>query len=315
MRQRQKLIVIVGPTASGKSEFAVKIAQRYNGEIISADSRQVYRGLDIGTAKVPGTWKAGVFVYKKIPHHCIDFISPQKIYSVAKYQQCANAAIQRIAHRGKIPILVGGTGLWIDAVVYDWHFPHVPPNRKLRVRLERKTTPQLLAMLTKLDPNRAATIEQKNPRRLIRAIEIATALGSVPALQKDPLYDTLIFGLNPTPVILERRITDRAQKMIRAGFIAEIKKLRASRITKKRIREFGFEYRAGLDYVEGGSTIKVLGERIIYDTRAYAHRQMTWFGRNPDITWNPSAREIRKRILALVTSRLPDPIETAQKRT
>jgi tRNA dimethylallyltransferase len=170
-------------------------------------------------------------------------------------------------------------------------------------------------MLTKLDPNRAATIEQKNPRRLIRAIEIATALGSVPALQKDPLYDTLIFGLNPTPVILERRITDRAQKMIRAGFIAEIKKLRASRITKKRIREFGFEYRAGLDYVEGGSTIKVLGERIIYDTRAYAHRQMTWFGRNPDITWNPSAREIRKRILALVTSRLPDPIETAQKRT
>lgn len=291
-RARQRLIVVVGPTASGKSELAVRIAKKYNGEIISADSRQVYRGLDIGTAKVPGAWRNGIFYYKKIPHHCVDFFSPRKTYSVAEYQVCANAAVRDIAHRGKIPILVGGTGLWVDAVVYGWRLPHILPNQKLRTRLDKKSATELFAILKKLDPERAKTIEQKNPRRLIRAIEIAHAIGSVPKLKKRSPYEALWIGLNPTSATLEKRIRTRARKMVRTGLISEIKKLRALRVTIKRIREFGFEYRAGLEYLDGTLSRAELLRRITIQTRQYAKRQMTWFKRNPDIIWNPSAQRL-----------------------
>ncbi len=300
MRQRQKLIVIVGPTASGKSELAVLLAKKYNGEIISADSRQVYRGLDIGTAKVAGTWRNGIFAYKKIAHHCIGFVSPRKTYSVAQFQECAARAVRNIAQRGKIPVVAGGAGLWIDALIYDWHLPHVAPNLKLRRRLEKKSAAQLVTMLKKLNPRRAQTIEQKNPRRLIRAIEIAHALGSVPKLKKRGRYDALIIGLSPAPVVLEKQIRTRAQKMIQGGLISEIKKLRALKISTKRIREFGFEYRAGLEYLDGALSQADLLKRIAVETRQYAKRQMTWFKRNPDIIWNPPARNIQKRITAFL---------------
>lgn len=348
----QHLIVIIGPTASGKSELAVKIAQKYNGEIISADSRQVYRGLNIGTAKVKGKWhhlpfipadagiqttkrkntgfptrfaqasarrvKSGmtiqrrrkIFIYKKIPHHCIDFVSPRKTYSVAEFQQCAAKAIRAIARRGKIPIVVGGTGLWIDALVYDWRLPRVAPDKTLRTLLEKKSAAQLFAMLVKLDPRRSRTVEQKNQRRLIRAIEIARSLGSVSALEKFPAYDALWIGLNPAPATLEKRIKSRVQKMIAAGLIDEIKKLKHAHNAERRITEFGFEYRAGLDYLDGILSKIGLPERLAIETRQYAKRQMTWFKRNPDIIWNPPAREINSRI----TSLLPDPIGTGQKR-
>lgn len=311
IRQRQKLIVIVGPTASGKSELAVTVAQKYNGEIISADSRQVYRGLDIGTAKVAGVWKEGVFVYKKIPHHCIDFVSPKKTYSVAQFQQCAANEIRAISRRGKISVVVGGTALWVDALAYNWRLPHAVPNARLRNRLEKKSPAQLLAMLEKLDPKRAETVEQKNPRRLIRAIEIATALGSVPALEKFPAYDALWIGLNPPPATLEKRIKNRGQKMIAAGLVNEIKKLKRARVAKKRIHEFGFEYRAGLHYLDGTLSRNELLERIVKETRQYAKRQMTWFKRNPDIIWNPSAREMQKYIVTVFP---PDPRQTAQRK-
>ncbi len=302
MRQRQKLIVIVGPTASGKSELAIKIAKKYNGEIISADSRQVYRGLDIGTAKVNGKWKDGIFTYKKIPHHCIDFVSPAKTYSVAEFEQHAAQAIRDIAQRGKIPIVAGGTGLWVDALIYGWCLPRIAPDIKLRARLEKKTAAQLLSILKRLDQRRAETIEQKNPRRLIRAIEIARALGSVPELKKRAIYDTRIIGLNPTALILEKRIRNRSRRMIREGFISEIKKLRDINISKKRIREFGFEYRAGLEYLDGTLSQAGLLERITVQTRQYAKRQMTWFKRNPDIIWNPSAREIETGLTHFTSS-------------
>ncbi|MBI3442545.1 MAG: tRNA (adenosine(37)-N6)-dimethylallyltransferase MiaA [Candidatus Sungbacteria bacterium] len=296
MQQRQKLIVIVGPTATGKSDFAIRLAKQSNCEIISADSQQVYRGLDIGTAKVPGTWKNGVFMYRNIPHHCIDFVSPRKTYSVAEYQTCANAAIQAIAQRGKVPILVGGTGLWIDAVVYGWRFPHVAPDQKLRTRLEQKTAAELLTLLKKLDSRRAKTIEHKNPRRLIRAIEIARALGAVPKLKNRSPYDTLMMGLNPALSVLEKRIRNRTKQIIRYGLISEIKKLLASRISKKRIREFGFEYRVGLAYLDGALSKTGLLDRMTAETRRYAKRQMAWFKRKPNIIWNPSARGVQKQI-------------------
>src|SRR3989344_3066503 len=163
-----KIVVIVGPTASGKSELADALARRFGGEIISADSRQVYKGLNIGTGKVPGKWrlinlpdskrslaiwqipKAKVFMYKGVPHHCIDFVPPRKVFNAADFKKCAENAIKDITARGRTPILAGGTGFYIDTVVYDMALPEVLPNRKLRKMLEQKGPALLFAMLKKL---------------------------------------------------------------------------------------------------------------------------------------------------------------------
>lgn len=301
MSSKPKLIIIIGPTVSGKSELAVKLAKKFSGEIISADSRQVYRGLDVGTAKVPGKWKASrqarrivkntvrvksrTYIYKGIPHHCVDFVPPKKTYTVAEYKKCAEEAIEAIVSHGKIPIVVGGTGFWIDAIVYDLNLPAVPPNRELRKKLEKKTPAALLKLLKKFDPERAQTIEQKNPRRLIRAIEIAKALGRVPKLKRNSPYDTLWIGLTPSYEALPHKIKGRARDMIRCGLVNETKNLLKKGVSKKRIREFGFEYRAALDYIEKKISKKGLYERLAKDTLAYARRQMTWFKKNREIHW------------------------------
>ncbi len=292
------LIVIVGPTAAGKSELAVRLAKKFNGEIISADSRQIYRGLDIGTGKVAGKWVKknvpsskrsritwNIFIHQRIPHYCIDFVSPKKTFTVAEYKKCAETAIRDIAGRGKLPILAGGTGFWIDSVVYDLNLPAVPPNPPLRKRLEKKSARELLKILQKLDPERAETVEEKNPRRLIRAIEIAKAIGRVPKLRKRPPYRTLWIGLNPPGGVLEKRIKARIKKMIAAGLIAEVKNLLRKGLHQKRIREFGFEYRAGLAYLEGQLALAALRTKLISGSLRYARRQMRWFMHNTEIYW------------------------------
>ncbi|MDO8522708.1 MAG: tRNA (adenosine(37)-N6)-dimethylallyltransferase MiaA [bacterium] len=169
MRKKSKIIVIVGPNASGKSDFGVKIAKKVNGEIISADSRQVYKRLDIGSGKITKKEMRGV------PHHCLSIANPKKAFSAIDFKNCAEKAIADILSRGKTPIIVGGTGFYIDAALGRVKLGGVPPNHALRRKLENYSTAKLLTTLKKLDPERAKTVEQKNPRRLIRAIEIATA--------------------------------------------------------------------------------------------------------------------------------------------
>lgn len=280
-----KLIAVVGPTASGKSEYAVKVAKKVNGEIISADSRQVYRGLDIGTGKVRGRWRQGRFVYKGIPHYCIDFVSPKKTFTVQEFKKCAKAAIKDISGQGRTPVLVGGTGFWVDTVVYDLDLPEVPPDWKLRRILETKTAAGLLKILRKLDPRRAKNIEQKNPRRLIRAIEIAKALGKVPTIHKKERYKTTWIGLNPGSRALKQEITRRTAKMLKGGLISECKKLLKSKVSKKRIEEFGFEYKTILDYLDKKISREKIHPKLVRDTLKYVRRQMTWFGRNKKIRW------------------------------
>lgn len=309
--KKQKLIAIVGPTASGKSELAVKIAKKFNGEIISADSRQVYRGLDIGTGKVNGKWHTKlktknakiktttqnsppetdpprakkVFVYKGVPHYCIDYISPGRQYTVAEYKKCAEAAIRDITERGKIPVLVGGTGFWIDAVVYDLDFPRVSPNKKLREKLAKKDASELFAIIKKLDRERAETIDSKNPRRLIRAIEIAKALGRVPAIKKHYCYQVLWIGITLSKKKLRARIHRRLLNRMHQGMFAEAKKLHKNGLPWKRFYELGLEYRFCADYLRGrlakGEMIQKL-ERAIND---YARRQMVWFRPHASIHW------------------------------
>lgn len=285
MPKKQKLIVIVGPTASGKSEFAVKLAKKVNGEIISADSRQVYRGLDIGSGKVPGKWIKNKFIYKGITHYCIDFVSLKKVFTVAEYKKCAESAIQDISYRGKIPILAGGTGFWIDSLIFDLNLPEVPPNPKLRRTLEKKTTDKLLKILKKLDPRRAKTIEQKNPRRLIRAIEVAKALGKVPILKRQERFNTTWIGLNPDPETLRKRIERRATEMLKKGLLQETKKLLKKGVPRKRIKEFGFEYKTTSDYLDKKISRAEVQQGLIKETLRYARRQMTWFKRNKEIKW------------------------------
>ena len=236
---KKKLIVVLGPTASGKSGLAVKIAKRFNGEVISADSRQVYKRMDIGTGKITKKEMRG------IPHHLLDVASPKKIFTVTQYRKLAIRAIDKILKIGKLPILCGGTGFYIQAVVDGLVIPKVPPDWKLRKKLEKKSVEELYKILKKLDPKRASTIDKKNPRRLIRAIEIVKKTGKpIPALKISPLpYPVLMLGVKKSSAELKKLIEKRLVKRLKQGMISEVKKLHNSGVSWKRLDDLGLEYR------------------------------------------------------------------------
>lgn len=307
-----KLIVIVGPTASGKSELAVRLAKKFNGEIISADSRQIYCGLDVATGKVAGKRnKKGIFVYKSIPHHCIDEVNPRTQYSAAEFKICAERAIRDIAGRGKLPILAGGTGFWVDAVAHGLSLPQVRPDVILRKRLEKKGASELFRMLKKIDPARARLIDAQNPRRLVRAIEIARVLGAVPGLQKKFPFDTAWIGIRLPENILKRRIHRRLLKRMRLGMVREAQGLRKKGIPWKRFYELGLEYRFLADYLRGNISKKEMIRRIETSNWDYARRQLAWLRKNKEIRWIDDANEAEKfvrRFTPLERRRLPSAV-------
>lgn len=283
---KPKIITIVGPTASGKSDLAIKLAQKFNGEIISADSRQIYKGMDIGTGKVTKR-EQGL-----IPHHLIDVANPKRVFSVAQFQKLAQRAIKDILKRNKLPIIVGGTGQYIDTLVYNFALPEVPPNYKLRAELGKQTTEQLFARLQKLDPDRAKTIDSKNKVRLIRALEIIASLGKVPPLNTRPLplntkFEVLWLGLNPKD--LQKRIAKRLDQRFRQGMIAEVKKLRrppaGGGISWQRLYDLGLEYRWIGQYLQNKITKEEMYLGLNQAINQYSKRQMTWFKRNKEIHW------------------------------
>lgn len=280
MRQNPKLIVILGPTASGKSELAVEIARRFNGEVVSADSRQVYSGLDIGSGKITKREMRGV------PHHLLDVANPKRQFSVAQYQRLAKTSIADIAMRGKTPIICGGTGFYIQSIIDGIILPEVPPNDTLRKKLFQKNTPELFAILKKLDSRRARDIDAKNPARLIRAIEIAHALGRVPKLKtRAPYHDVLQIGITLPPDILREKIITRLTTRLRRGMIAEARHLHEKGLSWKRMKELGLEYRALADFLSKTMTRAEIEERIITESTHYAKRQMTWFRRDSRVKW------------------------------
>jgi len=285
------LLIILGPTASGKSDVAVKLAKRINGEVISADSRQVYRGLDIGTGKITKKEMRGV------SHHLLDVAAlssstnSDNQFSVVKYVEQAKQAIDNITAKGKLPIICGGTGFYIQAIVDGIILPDVPANNKLRRELAKKSVLELQAELKRLDPKRLKTIEQKNVRRIIRAIEIATVLGKVPALKKLPNDFLPIFiGMNVPPAELRRRIHARLIKRIKGGMITEAKRLHAEKprgqnISWNRMNELGLEYRYLALHLQGKLTKEDMITKLETEIWHYAKRQMTWFKRDNRITW------------------------------
>ena len=271
------VIVILGQTATGKSDLAVKIAlrlrsgpsaQKFGGEIISADSRQVYKNLNIGTGKIFKKEMQG------IPHHLLDVANVKNKFTVSEYQKLAEKKIKEIISRNKIPIICGGTGFYIDAITKGIVFPEVPPNNKLRKKLKKKSELELCKILRKLDPVRAKNIDVKNKIRLIRAIEIAKALGKVPKVtEKIPPYKFIKIGLYLPENKLKSNIEKRVKKMFQMGLLNEIKKLKKSGVSEKRLRELGFEYD------------NPTPEKVIKETLKYAKRQTTWFKRDKKIKW------------------------------
>ena len=273
--KKAQIIVILGQTATGKSALAVKIAKKINGEIISADSRQVYKGLDIGTGKISQKEMC------QIPHHLLDIANPKARFTVAEYKELADKTITDILTRGKTPIICGGTGFYINAVTKGVVFPEVPPNIKLRKILEKKTDLELFNILNKLDKKRAQNIDAKNKVRLIRAIEIAKALGKVPEIKEQiPQYKFIKIGPYLPPDKLKKKVEKRVKKMLDDGLLNEIKKLKKAGVSNKRLREFGFEY-SDPTY-----------EKVVSETLKYAKRQMVWFKRDKEIKWIDASKKI-----------------------
>jgi len=285
---KKKIIVILGITATGKSNLAVKIAKKINGEVISADSRQVYKGLDIGTGKITKKEMQGV------KHHMLDIINPKIKYTVAQYQKETISAMAEIIKSGKTPIICGGTGFYIDAITKGIIFPEVPPNKKLRKSLEKESAEKLFKILEKLDKSRAKDIKNKNEInnkvRLIRAIEIAESLGKTPKIKEIELpYKFIKIGLFLPKEKLEVKIQKRVQNMFKDGLLKEIKKLKKDGISDKRLKEFGFEY---YDPTE---------EKVIRESIKYAKRQITWFKRDKQIKWfDASKKNLEKKVLKTI---------------
>lgn len=267
----QKVIVICGPTTTGKSDYAVQLAKEVGGEVISADSRQVYRGLNIGSGKITTREMKGV------PHYLLDVANPLRTFTVAQYARLADKAIKAIVKKGKVPIICGGTGFYIDAVVYGTSFPEVKPNTTLRKKLQKYSTEALVQELKKLDPERLETIDTKNNVRIIRAIEIATALGSVPKRTRTKKYEVEWHYLDFPDDVLKQRIHDRLYKRMKAGMVKEARDLHDQGLSWKRLESLGLEYRYLALYLQNKLSKEEMLTQLETAIWHYAKRQRTWF--------------------------------------
>ena len=294
---------MIGPTSSGKSALAVELARVFNGEIVSADSRQVYKGLDIGTGKITKRETEG------IPHHLIDVANPRHIFTAAEYVKKANEAISGILKRRKLPIIAGGTAFYIDALLGAIPLARVPRNEKLRAALEKEATESLAKKLERLNPARAKTVDIKNRRRLIRAIEIAlskthadrTRVYTEKSQQK--LYNALKIGITIPKELLREKIQKRLKMRITQGMVAEARRLHTKGLSYARMEELGLEYRLLARFLQK----KITKEEMIVQLETaiwhYAKRQMTWWKRDKEILWFPlSEKEKGEAIKKTISS-------------
>ena len=286
---KSKIIGIVGPTASGKSDLAVKLARKFNCEIVSADSRQVYKGLNVGTGKITEKEMQGVC------HYLLDVANPKKKLTVTQFKKLGERAIRNIEKKNKLPIICGGTGFYVDTLLRGAEFPEVPPNPALRKKLEKLSTRELFNMLKKLDLRRSSEIDKSNPRRLTRAIEISTKLGKVPTIKNiETRYDILWIGIKPKKEILKKRIHARLLSRLRQGMIEEAKRLRKDGVSFKRMEELGLEYKYLSYFLQNKIDLKEFETSLEKEIYKYAKRQMTWFKRYKDIIWFDSSTGTNK---------------------
>ncbi len=316
-RKKQKIVAIVGPTGSGKTSLSITLAKKYNGEIISADSRQIYRGMDIGTAKTEiatsdkrqATRKdeetnnsksashVPCLVSHGVPHYCVNIKNPDEDYSVADFKQDAESAITIIAKKGKLPLLVGGTGLYIWAVLDNLDIPEVKADPELRARIEKNVQEKGLSAvfeeLLKLDPEAAYVIDPKNPRRVVRALEVAIITGkpfTAQRIKKESPYRTLKIGINPPSEVLRERINLRTDMMMKDGLLNEVRHL-VKKYGDQCVAFDAIGYREIISYLRGDISLEKSVELMKANTWRYAKRQMTWFKRDKEIHWIENPQE------------------------
>ena len=277
-----KAIVVVGPTASGKTKLGVELARKFNGEIISADSRQVFKYLDIATGK-------DLNEYGDVPYHLIDILKPSEVITVADFQKKAYSAIGKILKRRKLPIIVGGSPFYVYAITKGWQFPKIEKDEKLRKKLNKLSLQDLRNILQKIDPAAFSKIDQKNPRRLIRAIEICTLSGhnfehAKPVAQ--PWYKALLLGIKFSNEELKERIKNRLEQRLNEGMIEEVQK-----IVKKKQAAYADLERLGLEprfisyYLQKKISREQLEDLLLKNIYHFAKRQITWFGKDKKIIW------------------------------
>ncbi len=285
------VIVLLGPTGVGKTPLAVELAQALAGEVVSADSRQVYRGMDIGTAKPTPAQRAAV------PHHLLDVVDPDAVFTLADFCERARAAMEDIAGRGRLPFLVGGTGQYLAAMLEGWKVPRVPPQPELRARLcreaEEKGVEALYRRLQEVDPEAAARILPGNLRRIIRALEVYEVTGmpfSPQRGQERPPYDYLVVGLTMERPALYKRVDRRAEAMVRQGLVEEVQSLLARGYGWDLPSMSGLGYIQFRPYLEGRCSLEEALARLKYDTHAFIRHQYTWFRRLPVQRWFDAGR-------------------------
>ena len=270
--ENKQIIVVAGPTASGKSDFAVELALKYNGEIISADSRQLYKGLDIGTGKITKEEMKGV------KHYMLDVCDIDQEFSVAEYKALALPILEDIIASGKTPIICGGTGQYIDALIFTGTLPEVHPNKELRIALEQKSTNELYETLLQEDSARAQTIDKHNRVRVIRALEIINTLGTVPPQEQSSFrFPTKLYLMNPSRELLRERITLRLEKRLQIGMIQEVQNLiEEGYEDEKVLKRFGIEYFIIGEYLKHKLSLDEMKSILINKEMQYAKRQQTW---------------------------------------
>ena len=308
MERLPKLIAVVGPTASGKTALGIRIAEALAGrrgagpaaEIVSADSRQIYRGMDIGTAKPDAAERAAA------PHHLIDIRNPDEEYTVADYQRDAIGAIRDIVARGRVPILVGGTGLYVRAVIDHLDIPRAAPDPAIRAAIEKdieaKGLAAVFAALVARDPEAAYVVDPHNPRRVVRALEVAIATGEPFTAQqrrRPPLFEPLELGINIPPDALRTRIAQRIDTMMRDGLVEEVRAL-VARYGDGIPALDAIGYREIVAFLRGGGTLDEAVARMKINTARYAKRQMTWFKKDHAIQWIASQEEALARANAFL---------------
>jgi len=290
---KKKIIFITGATASGKSDYAIWLAKKINGEIINADSRQVYKYLDIGSGKISKKEE------KQVKHYLLSIASPKRNYSLGRWLKDVDKAINKIIKKGKVPIICGGTILYLKALKEGWVLPEVKPDYKLRKELEKLDNETLYKKLLEIDPNRAKNIQKENKRRLIRALEIALKLGRVPPLKKKPKYELLIVAPFVEWSILEEKIYKRLLKRVK-GIIKEIKKLREIGLSFKRIISFGLEYEWFGKYIKGEIDLKTAIEKCYKDIRRFARKQIRELNKMSEVKWFKNKKELLKLVNSFI---------------
>jgi len=289
MKDKDNLFILIGPTAIGKTALSIELAKRMNGEIISADSMQIYKNMDIGSAKITKEEMEG------IPHHLIDIVFPDEEFTVANFKDKATTLIKEINNRYKLPIIAGGTGLYINSIVYDLKFTEVPPNEELRTRLETLAdeygNEYLHEELNKIDKVSGEKISIRDRKRIIRAMEIFEATGKAMSEHNKDFrvpnkdYNLVMVGLNMDRQKLYNRINRRVDKMIEEGLIDEVKGILEKGYNKALVSMQGIGYKEIVMYLDGSISLDKSIELIKQGTRNYAKRQLTWFKRDNRIKW------------------------------